>query len=75
MDVLAGAVVVIILQYMSVSNQCIILNLELIHVICQLYINRAGKDKHREADLMQRYQVKYLKECQMPIRGRFTRQT
>ena len=42
MKVLANITVVIILQYISLSNQHFV-HLELEHVICQLYLNEAGK--------------------------------
>ena len=38
MEAVANAMVVIILQYISVSN----LYLNLYNVICQLYLNKAG---------------------------------
>lgn len=44
MKVLANTTVVIILQYITVSNQHF-LYLELTHVICQLYLNKAGRKK------------------------------
>ena len=43
-DVLANAKVVIILQCINLSNQHVT-NLDLHNFICQLYLNKAGKNK------------------------------
>ena len=44
MEVLANtAMVVITLQYISVSNQHVVLNLH--KSICQLYLNKAGENR------------------------------
>ena len=49
MEVLAKAMVVIILQYISVSNQHVY-TLNLHKVICQLYFNKAGKKIIRDKE-------------------------